>query len=286
MYEGSDFSTCSLTFLFLGMCRKYIYYFNFGGILGISAGKEICLQCRRPQFDPWVRKLRWRRDWLPTPVFLGFPSGSDGKESTCNEGDLGSIPGLGRGHGNPLQYSCLEEPGGLHSMELQRVRKDWATEHTAHFNFWFLDYSFYWSTVVLPCYVSFCCTAKWISHVYTYIWCFLGGSDGKESACNGGDPGSIPGLGRSPRERNGYPLQYSCLENFTDRGAWRATGSSLWGRKELEMTEQQTLLLFLYKLPLLDFLPIWVTTEHWVEFPVLHSRFSLSIYFTHSNVYM
>ena len=41
-----------------------------------------------------------------------------------------------------------------------------------------------------------------------------GGADGKESACNAGDPGSIPGLGRSPGERNGNPLQYSCLENL------------------------------------------------------------------------
>ena len=49
---------------------------------------------------------------LPTPVFLGFPGGSAGKESACNEGDLGSIPGLGRspeeGYGHPLQYSGLE----------------------------------------------------------------------------------------------------------------------------------------------------------------------------------
>ena len=43
-------------------------------------------------------------------------------------------------------------------------------------------------------------------------------SVGKESACNAGDLGSIPGLGRSPGEGNGYPLQYSCLENSTDRG--------------------------------------------------------------------
>ena len=42
-------------------------------------------------------------------------------------------------------------------------------------------------------------------------------------ACNAGDPGSIPGSGRSPGERNGYPLQYSCLENSMDRGAWQAT---------------------------------------------------------------
>ena len=46
--------------------------------------------------------------------------------------------------------------------------------------------------------------------------------DGKASACNSGDPGSIPGSGRSPGEGNGHPLQYSCLENSTDRGAWWA----------------------------------------------------------------
>ena len=45
----------------------------------------------------------------------------------------------------------------------------------------------------------------------------------KESVCSAGDPGSIPGLGRSPGEGNGNPLQYSCLENPMDRGTWRAT---------------------------------------------------------------
>ena len=52
---------------------------------------------------------------------------------------------------------------------------------------------------------------------------FPGGSDSKESACNAGDPGSIPGSGRSPGEGNDNPLQYSCLENLMDRGAWQAT---------------------------------------------------------------
>ena len=52
---------------------------------------------------------------------------------------------------------------------------------------------------------------------------FPGGSDGKVSACNAGDLGSIPGLGRSPGEGNGNPLQYSCQENPMDRGAWRDT---------------------------------------------------------------
>ena len=52
---------------------------------------------------------------------------------------------------------------------------------------------------------------------------FPGGSEGKVSACNAGVLGSIPGSGRSPGEGNGTPLQYSCLENPTDRGTWRAT---------------------------------------------------------------
>ena len=56
-----------------------------------------------------------------------------------------------------------------------------------------------------------------------YSWGFPGGSDGKESACKVGDLGLILGLGRSPGEENGYPLQNSCLENPMDGGAWRAT---------------------------------------------------------------
>ena len=51
---------------------------------------------------------------------------------------------------------------------------------------------------------------------------FPGGSDGKASACNAGDPGSIPGLGRSPAGEHDNPLQYSCLEDPMDRGAWQA----------------------------------------------------------------
>ena len=52
---------------------------------------------------------------------------------------------------------------------------------------------------------------------------FPGGSDCKESTCNAEDLGSVPGLGRFPTEGNGYPLQYSCLENPMDRGYWWAT---------------------------------------------------------------
>ena len=66
----------------------------------------------------------------------------------------------------------------------------------------------------------FICTrnVNWLS--------FPGSSDGKESACSAGDPGLIPGEERSPGEGNGSPLQYSCLENPMDRGAWWATDHS------------------------------------------------------------
>ena len=85
-----------------------------------SVGIRICLQCGRPRFNSWVGKIPWRRDRLPTPDILGFLGGSHGKESACNAGELGSIPGLGRSpggwHGNPLQYSCLENPHGQRSL--------------------------------------------------------------------------------------------------------------------------------------------------------------------------
>ena len=59
------------------------------------------------QFDSWVGKSHWRRDRLPTPVFLGFPGGSAGKESTCNAGDLGSVLGLGRSPGEGKGYPTI-----------------------------------------------------------------------------------------------------------------------------------------------------------------------------------
>ena len=79
--------------------------------------------------------------------------------------------------------------------------------------------------------------------VMKYTWLFLslgfpGSSAGKESVCNAGDLGSIPGLGRSPEERNFNSFQYSCLENSMDRGAWWVTVHG--GHKELDMTEWLT----------------------------------------------
>ena len=97
---------------------------------------------------------------------------------------------------------------------------------------------------------------------YTDLY-FPGGSYGKASACNAGDPGLILGLGRSPGEGNGNPLQYSCLENSMDWGAW--------GRKESDTTEQ---LHFSYWF-------IWSSRDHeagvmaWLYLP--HLEYSLQI---------
>ena len=81
---------------------------------------------QQTRFNSWVGKIHWQSDRLPTPVFWGFPFGSSGKESTCNAGDLGSIPGLGRSPGEVkgylLQYSGLEN-----SIDciVHRVAKSW-----------------------------------------------------------------------------------------------------------------------------------------------------------------
>ena len=63
--------------------------------------------------------------------------------------------------------------------------------------------------------------SKW-GDICVYKYGFPGGSDGERSACNVGDPGSVPGFGKSPAEGNSYPPQYSCLDNSTDKGAWQA----------------------------------------------------------------
>ena len=99
-----------------------------------------------------------------------------------------SLSGIGEGNGNPLQCSCLENPrdGGA---------------------WWTASYGVAQSRTRLK-------------RLSSSSRGFPGGSEVKASASNAGDPGSIPGSGRSPGEGNGNPLQYSCLENPMDRGAW------------------------------------------------------------------
>ena len=96
----------------LSMCTKYLCI--------CKCMWRIRLQCRRPQFHSWGRKSSWKRDRLSTPESLSFPYVSDDKESACNVGNLGSVPGLRRspvrGHGSPFQYYCLEDAHGQRSL--------------------------------------------------------------------------------------------------------------------------------------------------------------------------
>ena len=133
--------------------------------------------------------------WTPgkslTYFYWGFPGGSEVKASASNAGNLGSIPGSGRSPRRKWQPTPVFVPGESHGWRSlvgysPQGRKESDTTERLHF-----------TSLHFP-----------------------GGSEVKESACNAGDPGSIPGLKRSPGEGNGNPFQYSYLENPMDGGAW------------------------------------------------------------------
>ena len=129
----------------LGYCEKYpvylfikhLFFFKFCILYwNIADWPSLIAQLvknlpamQETRFNSWVRKILWRRDRLPTPIFLGFPCGSAGKESACNAGDLGSFPWLGRSPGEgkdyPFQYSGLEN--SIDSPWGCRVRHDRVT---------------------------------------------------------------------------------------------------------------------------------------------------------------
>ena len=144
------------------------------GFPNSSVGKESTYQWRRLQFDSWVGKIHWRRDRLPTPVFLGFPCGSAGKESACNVGDLALIPGLGRSLGEvkgyPLQYSGWRIPWIVESMGSQRVGHNWMT---FTFIIWsaniYLNILIYNNYVYIYVCVCFCMCVCVCVYIYIYI---------------------------------------------------------------------------------------------------------------------
>ena len=127
----------------------------------------------------------------------GFPGGSDTKESAYNAGDLGSIPGsgtsIGEGNGYLLQCYSLGK--------LMDRRAWWATVHRVH------RVGHNWVTN----------TFTWASQVALVV------KNLPANAEDVRDADSDPGWGRSLEEGHGNPLQYSCLENLVDRGAWQAT---------------------------------------------------------------
>ena len=103
-------------------------------------GFRICLQCRRPGFNPWVGKIPWRRKWQPTPV---------------------SLPGKSHGQRNLAGYS----PWGCKELDMT----EWL--HSLHFRvrLKFSTIYFYWNIVNLQCCVNFYHTAKWFSYMYVCV---------------------------------------------------------------------------------------------------------------------
>ena len=100
---------------------------------GSSAGKESTYNAE-PSSYSWVGKIPWRKDRLPIPVFLGFPGGSAGKESSCNVGDLSSIPGFGRFPWRREQLLTPEFwPGEFHGLYSPWGRKESNTTEYFHF---------------------------------------------------------------------------------------------------------------------------------------------------------
>ena len=146
-------------------------------------------------FDCWVGKIPWRRDRLPTPVFLSFPSGSDSRESACNAGDRGSIPGSGRspgeGIGYPLQYSWA-------SLVAQMVKNPPAM----------------WETWVGSLGWEDPLEEGMATHSSILAWRI-------PCTVDVGDVAVILGPGRPPGGGHGNPLQHSCLETpMTKEPGW------------------------------------------------------------------
>ena len=156
-----------------------------------------------------VCHLLRRRQWHPLELLPGksrgrrslvgcSPWGREESDTTERLHFHFSLSCIGEGNGNPLQCSCLENPrdGGAWWAAVYGVAQSWTRLKQL-------------SSSSSPLLMS----------LQTG---FPGGSDGKESIYNAGDLGSICGLGRSSGGGHGNPLQYSCLENSMDRGAWWA----------------------------------------------------------------
>ena len=126
----------------------------------------------------------WRRDRLPSPVFLGFPCGSDGKDSACSSGDLGFITGLRR--------SPVEGKDTHSSILAWRIPWTVKGHRVTESQTWLNDFHFH----------------------------FSGGLVVKNLPANGENTNSIPGSGRSPEKEM---ATHCCLENPMDREVWWAT---------------------------------------------------------------
>ena len=199
----------------------------------------------------------WGFSWFT----LGFPGGSDSKESACNAGVRGLIPESGRSPGEgQWQPSPVFLPGESHGQRSLAGYSPWVTKSRA----WLSDLTFtfyllYWLLVVVDLqifHVAFStmvtftplgkeqCGKKVMPHIM-YMG-FSRGTSGKGPPANAGnrrDSVLIPGSGSSPGVGNGNLLQYSCLENSSDRGAWQAAVHRLAKSRTWQHPQAPTLLL-------------------------------------------
>ena len=149
------------------------------------SGKQSVCQCWRCRFSLWIRKILWSTGWVPTTVFL---------------------PGKSHGQRSPV---CCSSWG--------RVAESYMTEHACTYSCASsgCSGSGFWSALILL-------PRTWSDH-WLLAWIhFPGGSVVKNLSASAGDVGSTPGSGRFPGEGNGNTVQYSCLENAMNRGAWQA----------------------------------------------------------------
>ena len=215
-----------LTFNFVG----YIPRSEIPGSYGISrlprclSGKESACQCKRHGFDPWVRKnplekvmathsiiLTWRSSWIEATVYRVTKTWT-WLNMSQNKYDISNL-------------NFLRKPSLLFSIPgTPKFYISTNNAQTSHFSI---------SSPTLVVFLVFVCFlivatliyVRWY-HTVVLLCVFLMSSCSsvdKESACRAGDPGSIPGLGRSPGEGNGNLLQYPCLENLMDTGVWWAS---------------------------------------------------------------
>ena len=171
----------------------------------------------------------WRRQWHPTPVLLPGKSHEWRSLVGCSpwgrkELDMterlhfhSSLSCIEEGNGNPFQCSCLENPRDkgawwLLSMGSHRVGHDWSDLAAAAANKYFRSLNAYCNRTVI---ITF-------RMVFWSLWASLVAQTIKNLPANQETWVLIPGSGRSSGEGNGNPLQYSCLENSMDRGAWLA----------------------------------------------------------------
>ena len=176
--------------------------------------------------------LFWSRAWPVTSQTCGLSSESQGLRKCLRNEQKGDSAGQQPGEAGVCSTDLLTpsalSPGGLVNTLPPEEGPGGPFLFLSSLGSWFHQRSFRQQQqpgCIQPCFLALHLQSCTFGNMLLsfFKWGFTGGSDDKESACSAGDPGSIPGSGRSPGEGNGNPLQYPCLENSMGRGAWQTT---------------------------------------------------------------